>query len=71
MTLIDYNAIAIVPILLFLFYKRNGITILPASINLKTKFLNGIKIYKDKKTIEKIMYLINNYPPIWEFLGFI
>ena len=71
MTLIDYNAIAIVPILLFLFYKHNGITILPVSINLKTKFLNGIKIYKNKKTIEKIMYLINNYPPTWEFLGFI
>lgn len=48
----DHKAIATSPILPFLFYKKNGIIILSADKSLKTKLLNNIKIYRDKKAMK-------------------
>ena len=54
-----------------LFHERNGITILPADTGLETELPNGIKIYRDRQAIEKITYLVNEYPLIWESSGFV
>lgn len=57
----DYETIAILPTLSFLFYKQNGITIPLADKGLKIELPNVIKIYGNKKTMRQIMHLINKF----------
>lgn len=60
--LVDHKIAFLSLILHLLLHKHNGITISPTDIGLKTKLPNGIKIYKNKKTIKQIINLVNKYP---------
>lgn len=53
-----------------IFHDRNSISISPAE-DLETELPNGIKIYRDKKAIDTITCLVNEYPSIWKSSGFI
>ena len=70
-TSVDHDAASTPPTSPFLFHERNGITIPPADTGLETELPNGIKIYGDSQAVEKITCLINEYPSIWESLGFV
>ena len=70
-TSVDHDAASTWPMSPLLFHERNGITILPADAGLETKLLNGIRIYGDRQTVEKITRLVNEYPSIWESSGFL
>ena len=70
-TSVDHDVAFILPTSPLLFHERNGITSPPADTGLETELLNGIKIYDDSQAIEKITRLINEYPLIWESLGFV
>lgn len=59
------------PILLTIFYEYNSISILLAG-DLETELLNsGLKIYGNKDVVKVITCLVNEYPSIYEFLGFL
>lgn len=60
---------SILPTLPTIFYDRNGISIALAG-DLETKLSNGIKIYKNKQAVDAITRLVDKYPSICEFLGF-
>ena len=69
-TSVDYDAASTPPTSPLLFHKRNGITIPPVDAGLETELLNSIEIYGNSQAVEKITYLINKYPSIWESSGF-
>lgn len=69
--MVNHDAASTPPMSPLLFHKRNGVTILPADVDLETELLNSIKIYGNKQVIEKITCLFNKYPTIWESLGFV
>lgn len=63
-TSIGYDAASTFPVLLFLFHKRNGITIPLADKGLETELPNGIKIYGDGEVVRKLTQLVNKYSTI-------
>lgn len=62
--LINHKVSNILLILSFLFYKYNGMIILLTGTKFKIKLLNGIKIYGNKKIVEKITNLVIKYSSI-------
>ena len=67
----NYDAAFTPPTSFFLFYERNGIIIPPADVGLEIELSNGIKIYNNRQAVENIICLVNEYPSIWESLGFV
>lgn len=67
----DHKATTTPPTLPSLFYKRNGITIPLADVDLETKLPNSIKIYRDKKANIQITSFVNEYSLIWKSLEFV
>lgn len=50
---------------------RSGVTVPSAKPFQETRLPNGIKVFGDATVIEKISSLVNEFPSIWEFSGFV
>lgn len=53
------------------FRDRTGVVIAALDPLLKTRLLNGIRIYSDKKAVICISRLIDKFSSIWELSGFV
>ena len=53
-----------------IFYNRNNISNLPAG-DLETELPNAIKIYGNKKAVDAITYLVDEYLSIWQSFDFV
>lgn len=69
--LVDHEAAAIPLSLPLLFREQNCITIPLADTSLETELSNSIKIYRDKKVVEQITYLVNKLSSMEKSLDFV
>lgn len=66
----DIDVASTSPISPTIFHDRNRISIPPTG-DMETELPNGIKIYGDKEAVDAITRLVDDYPSIWEFSGFV
>lgn len=69
-TSVDFDLASTSSTSLTIFHDHNDISILSVK-DLETELPNSIKIYRDKKVVNTIMYLVDKYPSIWKSSDFV